>query len=236
MSLSILLSHLCLCPVTQEQRSPGDKDGISMSLAMLNSTPKAGLAIDTVECPYPNNRDWPWVIWGDQPATWWQVDCIISRSLKSCVTSCFYWKIHLLSGKGNGTPLQYFCLENPMDGGAWWAAVCGVSKSRTRLSKFTFTFHFHFSLSCIGEGNGNPPKCSCLENPRDRGAWWAAVYGVVQNRTRLKWHSSSSTLTQKMNLFSCPQCFPPDYHDCCIHSHGFPHSFASEPNLPEFPF
>ena len=46
-------------------------------------------------------------------------------------------------GEGNGTPLQYSCLENPMDGGAWWAAVHGVTKSRTRLSNFTFTFHFH---------------------------------------------------------------------------------------------
>ena len=46
--------------------------------------------------------------------------------------------------------------------------------------------HFHFSLSCIGEGNGNPLQCSCLENPRDGGAWWAAVYGVTQSRTRLK--------------------------------------------------
>ena len=46
-------------------------------------------------------------------------------------------------GEGDGTPLQYFCLENPMDGGAWWAAVHGVTKSRTRLSDFTFTFHFH---------------------------------------------------------------------------------------------
>ena len=46
-------------------------------------------------------------------------------------------------GEGNGTLLQYFCLENPMDGGAWWAAVHGVTKSRTRLSDFTFTFHFH---------------------------------------------------------------------------------------------
>ena len=45
--------------------------------------------------------------------------------------------------EGNGTPLQYSCLENPMDGGAWWAAVCGVAKSWTRLSGFTFTFHFH---------------------------------------------------------------------------------------------
>ena len=46
-------------------------------------------------------------------------------------------------GEGNGTPLQYSCLENPTDGGAWWAAVHGVAKSRTRLSNFTFTFHFH---------------------------------------------------------------------------------------------
>ena len=57
--------------------------------------------------------------------------------------------VHLLTspalflGEGNGTPLQYSCLENPMDGGAWWAAVHGVTKSRTRLSDFTFTFHFH---------------------------------------------------------------------------------------------
>ena len=56
--------------------------------------------------------------------------------------------------EGNGTPLQYSCLENPMDGGAWQAVVHGVARSRTRLSDFTFTFHF--SLSCTGEGNGNP--------------------------------------------------------------------------------
>ena len=86
-------------------------------------------------------------------------------------------------GEGNGTPLQYACLENPMDGGAWWAAVHGVAKSRTRLSDL---LHFHFSLSCIGEGNGNPLQCSCLENPRDGGAWWAAIYGVAQCQTQLK--------------------------------------------------
>ena len=57
----------------------------------------------------------------------------------------------------------------------------------------TERLHFHFPLSCIGEGNGNPLQCSCLENPRDRGAWWAAVYGVVQSRTRLKQLSSSSS-------------------------------------------
>ena len=92
----------------------------------------------------------------------------------------------LTTGEGNGTPLQYSCLENPMDTGAWWASVHGVAKSQTRL-------HFHFSLSCIGEGNGNPLQCSCLENPRDGGAWWSSVYGVAQSWTRLKQLSSSSS-------------------------------------------
>ena len=59
----------------------------------------------------------------------------------------------------------------------------------------TERLHFHFSLSCIGEGNGNPLQCSCLENPSDDGAWWAAVYGVAQSRTRLKQLSSSSMVT-----------------------------------------
>ena len=57
----------------------------------------------------------------------------------------------------------------------------------------TERLHFHFPLSCTGEGNGNPLQCSCLENPRDRGAWWAAVYGVAQSRTRLKRLNSSSS-------------------------------------------
>ena len=59
-------------------------------------------------------------------------------------------------------------------------------------SDTTERLHFHFSLSCIGEGNGSPLQCSCLENPRDGGAWWAAVYGVVQSRTGQKQLSSSS--------------------------------------------
>ena len=58
----------------------------------------------------------------------------------------------------------------------------------------TERIHFHFSLSCIGEGNGNPLQYSCLENSRNRGAWWAAVYGVAQNQTRLKRLSSSSII------------------------------------------
>ena len=63
--------------------------------------------------------------------------------------------------------------------------------STTRIPPF-LSSNKNFSLSCIGEGNGNPLQCSCLENPRDEGAWWAAVYGVSQSRTRLKWLSSSS--------------------------------------------
>ena len=57
----------------------------------------------------------------------------------------------------------------------------------------TERLHFHFSLSCIGEENGNPLQCSCLENPRDGEAWWAAVSGVAQSQTRMKWLSSSSS-------------------------------------------
>ena len=94
----------------------------------------------------------------------------------------------LLPREGNGNPLQYSCLENPMDGGARQAAVHGIAKSGT-----TEQLHFHFSLSFTGEGSGNPLQCSCLENPRDGGAWWAAVYEVAQSRTRLKRLSSSSS-------------------------------------------
>ena len=72
-----------------------------------------------------------------------------------------------------------------------------VAEGPTRLSNFTFTFHF--SLSCIGEGNGNPLQCSRLENPRDAGAWWVAVYGVAQSHTRLKQLSSSRSNTD-LNL------------------------------------
>jgi len=66
----------------------------------------------------------------------------------------------------------------------------------------TECLHFHFSLSCTGGGNSNPLQSSCLENPRDRGAWWAAVYGVAQSRTRLKRLSSSSMSSLEKCLFS----------------------------------
>ena len=69
----------------------------------------------------------------------------------------------------------------------------GCSPGGHYESDATERLHFHFLLSHNGEGNGNPLQCSCLENPRDWGAWWAAVYGVAQSGTRLKWLSSSSS-------------------------------------------
>ena len=69
----------------------------------------------------------------------------------------------------------------------------GCSPWGHKESDTTERLHFHFSPSCIGEGNGNPLQCSCLKNPKDGGAWWAAVYGVAQSRTRLKRLSSSSS-------------------------------------------
>ena len=67
-----------------------------------------------------------------------------------------------------------------------WRSLVGCSSWGLEESDTTKRLYFHFSYSCIGEGNGNPLQCSCLENPRDRGAWWAAVSGVAQSRTRLK--------------------------------------------------
>ena len=72
-------------------------------------------------------------------------------------------------------------------------SLVGCSPWGCKESDMTEQLHFHFSLSRIGGGNGNPLQCSCLENPRDRGAWWAAVYGVAQSRTRLKQLSGGSS-------------------------------------------
>ena len=99
------------------------------------------------------------------------------------------WQGNVSAFKYAGNPLQYSCLENPMDRGAWWATVHGVAKNWTWLSDLT-----HFSLSYIGEGNSNSLQYSCLENPRDRGAWWAAVYGVTQSWTRMTRFSIISSL------------------------------------------
>ena len=79
-------------------------------------------------------------------------------------------------------------MENPMDGGAWWAAVHGVAKSRTRLSDFTFTFHFH----ALEKEMATHSSVLAWRVPGTGEPWWAAVYGVAQSQTRLTWLSSSS--------------------------------------------
>ena len=86
----------------------------------------------------------------------------------------------LLPGKSHGQRSLVAC--SPWDPEEW---------------DMTERLHFHFSLSCIGEGNGSPLQCSCLENPRDGGAWGAAIYGVAQSRTRLKRLSSSSSSSRR---------------------------------------
>ena len=78
-----------------------------------------------------------------------------------------------------------------------WRSLVGCSLWGHEESDTTERLHFHFSLSCIGRGNGNPLQCSCQENPRDSGAWWAAVYGVPQSQTRRKRLSSSSITAMK---------------------------------------
>jgi len=74
-----------------------------------------------------------------------------------------------------------------------WRRLVSCSPWGHKDSDTTEQLHFDFSLSCLGEGNGSPLQYSCLDNPRNRGPWWAAVYGVAQGRTRLKWLSSSSS-------------------------------------------
>ena len=90
--------------------------------------------------------------------------------------------------KAMAPPVQYSCLENPMDGGAWWAAFHGVAKRRTRLSNFTFPFHFH----ALEKEMATHSSILAWRIPGMGGDWWAAVYGVTQGHIQLKWLGSSS--------------------------------------------
>ena len=104
---------------------------------------------------------------------------IICSALPSCqlfpLSSPFSYISHLLPGKSHGR-----------------RSLVGYSPWGREELDMTERLHFHSLLPCIGEGNGNQLQCSCLENPGDGGAWWAAIYGVAQSRTWLKWLSSSS--------------------------------------------
>ena len=113
-------------------------------------------------------------------------------------------------------------------------SLVGCSPWGRKESGTTERLHFHFSLSCIGEGNGNPLQYSCLENPRDRGAWWAAICGAaVQSQTQLKWLSSSSSSAHlgelkgemKKNYYlrgvvEDPSCWALSWCWGRVHSHG----------------
>ena len=89
-------------------------------------------------------------------------------------------------------------------------SLVGCSPWGHEESDMTERLHFHFTLSCTGEGNENPLQCSCLENPRDRGAWWAAVYGVAQSWTRLKRLSnSSSSISESVYIYASQRTQPP---------------------------
>ena len=125
----------------------------------------------------------------------WKWGHEFKKCYKSKTENTVYFSfLRLLQGEGSGNTLQYSCLENPRDRGAWWAAVHRVAQSRTRLKQPSMH-------ACIGEGSGNPLQCSSLENPRDGGAGWAAVYGVTQSWTRLKRLSSSSNTPAKLGSY-----------------------------------
>ena len=116
----------------------------------------------------------------------WEHDVVILQRTRALKPTRRQWHPTpvLLPGKSHG-----------------WGSLVGYSPWGRKESHTTEQLHFHFSLSCIGEGNGNPLQCSCLENPRDVGAWWAAVFGVAQSWTRLKRLSSSSKSGHKSQLY-----------------------------------
>ena len=124
-----------------------------------------------------------WVTWMWDPRSCHCVTCFWPRKSNSQRRQWQPTQV-ILSGKSHG-----------------WRSLVGCSPWGCWESDTTERLHFHFSLSCIGEGNGNALQCSCLENPRDRGAWWAAVYGVTRLFdwcwTRLKQLSSSSNDEQQ---------------------------------------
>ena len=99
-------------------------------------------------------------------------------------------------------------------------SLLGCSPWGREESDMTEWLHFHFSLSCIGEGNGNPLQCSCLENPLDGGAWWAAVYGVAQSRTWLKRLSScsSSSMGKLLSMEENLRASVVNYYNRLLHS------------------
>ena len=116
---------------------------------------------------------------------------LVVQWLKLCVSNA--WDVGLIPGQGTRRRRQWHPTPVLLPGKSHGQrSLVGCSPRSREESDTTERLHFRFSLSCIGEGNGNPLQCSCLENPRDRGACWAAIYGVAQGWTWLKWLSNSS--------------------------------------------
>ena len=143
------------------------------------------------------------------------VICFCKQSLgKYNHTHLFKFCLWLLFREGNGTPLQYSCLENPMDGGAWWAAVYGVAQGRTRLSDFTFTFHFHalekemathssvlaWRIPGMGEPGG-PPSMGSHKVGHDWSDSAAAAWLLLCYNWRGNWDNDYMVHKPKMELF-----------------------------------
>ena len=117
------------------------------------------------------------------------MDCSLPGSLVHGILQARVLEWGAIAFSASSTISLISCEAGALNGSNW-------VRNNTELSTVSETtehLHFHFSLSCTGEGNGNPLQCSCLENPRDGGAWRAAVYGVAQSQTRLERLSSSSS-------------------------------------------
>ena len=158
--------------------------------------------------PFPSPEDLPdWGIEAGSPAL--QADSLLSEPsgkpgkclkcnkenggiLRTWSDYIFKTFVYLCAFKVQRRRRQWHPTPVPLPGKSHgWRSLVGFSPWGREESDTTERLHFYFSLSCIEEGNGNPLQCSCLENPRDGGAWWATVYGVAQSQTRLKWLSST---------------------------------------------
>ena len=147
-------------------------------------------------CPESSRERGPW--WAATHQVWssWDLDALPPSGVKrQPYIFMVHWPFSLILAsvsrrrQWHPTPVL---LPGKSHGGR---SLVGCSPWGCEESDTTERLHFHFSHSCIGEGNGNPLQCSCLENPGDGGAWWAAIYGVAQSQTWLKWLSSSSSLS-----------------------------------------
>ena len=126
---------------------------------------------------------------------WMNLELIIQNEISQTEENNYYILTHTMAPHSSTLAWRLPWTEEP--GGL-------QSMGLLRVGHDWATSLFHFSLSCIGEGNGNPLQYSCLENPRDGGTWWAAIYGVAQSQTRLKRLSSSSSVCMCSTLRSCP--------------------------------